>query len=90
MNGTRKGMVLFVLLCVLVVVSIFAFTAMMGDFFDYHLIGNRFLTGHIGDVAGHGAPASLLMAMAKGSVNALSEAERLEPELGKRSVNRIY
>jgi len=67
-----------------------AMTAMMGDFFDYHLIGNRFLTGHIGDVAGHGAPASLLMAMAKGSVNALSEAERLEPELGKRSVNRIY
>ncbi|PKL48186.1 MAG: hypothetical protein CVV42_10410 [Candidatus Riflebacteria bacterium HGW-Riflebacteria-2] len=68
-----------------------AMTSMMGDFYDYQLISDRYLTAYIGDVAGHGAPAALLMAMTKGAVNALSAADRLDPGLVlSRAARALY
>jgi serine phosphatase RsbU (regulator of sigma subunit) len=39
-----------------------------GDYFDYFPVGDRRLGLFFGDVAGHGLPAAIIMAMAKGAI----------------------
>ncbi|MBF0407200.1 MAG: SpoIIE family protein phosphatase [Candidatus Riflebacteria bacterium] len=45
-----------------------------GDYFDYLSISNRYIFVLIGDVTGHGVPAALVMAMAKGIVEEKASA----------------
>ncbi|MBF0406898.1 MAG: SpoIIE family protein phosphatase [Candidatus Riflebacteria bacterium] len=45
-----------------------------GDYFDYLTVENRYLLVLIGDVTGHGVPAALVMAMAKGVVQERTQA----------------
>lgn len=53
-----------------------AMTDIGGDYFDYKLIGDRHLIGLIGDVAGHGVPAALIMGMAKSAFSLLATSEQ--------------
>ena len=52
-----------------------------GDYFDYLAIDERYLLAIIGDVTGHGIPAALLMAMAKGIVLDRARAGTPLPEV---------
>ncbi|MBF0544135.1 MAG: SpoIIE family protein phosphatase [Candidatus Riflebacteria bacterium] len=49
-------------------------TQLGGDYFDYLTIEQRYLLVLVGDVTGHGVPAALVMAMAKGIVQERSRA----------------
>lgn len=53
-------------------------TTLAGDYFDFVEIGNDGLGIMIGDVAGHGISAALIMAMAKAGVKMASEEEKLD------------
>ena len=46
-------------------------TELGGDYFDYHVVGNRHLLVIIADVSGHGVAPALVMAMAKSLVTVL-------------------
>ncbi len=50
-------------------------TDLGGDYFDYLSYGSDRLLVIIGDVTGHGVPASLVMAMSKATVNALTRLD---------------
>ena len=56
-------------------------TRLGGDYFDYYSIDKDRVGILMGDVAGHGVPAALLMAMAKASVLLAGETEKLSPAL---------
>lgn len=49
-----------------------------GDYYDYFTLENHRIGVVMGDVAGHGVPAALIMAMAKSSV-LISESEKYVP-----------
>lgn len=53
-----------------------AMTDIGGDYFDYKVIDGRHLVGLIGDVAGHGVPAALIMGMAKSAFALLAKSEQ--------------
>ncbi len=53
-------------------------TTLAGDYFDFVEIGNDRLGIMIGDVAGHGISAALIMAMAKAGVKMASDEEKLD------------
>ncbi|MBP7633606.1 SpoIIE family protein phosphatase [Candidatus Ozemobacteraceae bacterium] len=53
-----------------------AMTDIGGDYFDYKVIDDRYLVGLIGDVAGHGVPAALIMGMAKSAFSLLARSDQ--------------
>ncbi|HEY9071954.1 MAG TPA: SpoIIE family protein phosphatase, partial [Candidatus Ozemobacteraceae bacterium] len=53
-----------------------AMTDIGGDYFDYRVVGERHLIGLVGDVAGHGVPAALIMGMAKSAFSLLAGPDR--------------
>lgn len=59
-----------------------------GDFIDYWMIQDRFLLLVVGDVSGHGLPAGMLSAAAKGALHTLSEAVLLTPSAVLHHLNR--
>jgi serine phosphatase RsbU (regulator of sigma subunit) len=54
-------------------------TRLGGDYYDYFVIDDDYLGILMGDVAGHGVPAALLMAMAKASVLLAADEDRHSP-----------
>lgn len=62
---------------------------MGGDYFDVFRNNNGSLFVFFGDVAGHGIPAALIMAMAKASILACSDAAR-DPQDILNGVNMIF
>lgn len=54
-------------------------TRLGGDYYDYYGIDDEYAGILMGDVAGHGVPAALLMAMAKASVLLADEEQRHSP-----------
>ncbi len=63
-------------------------TRLGGDYYDFFKIDNEYAGVLMGDVAGHGIPAAMLMAMAKGSV-LLSEEEKMDPALMLSSLHKV-
>jgi hypothetical protein len=60
-------------------------TSLGGDYYDCFAINDQFQTILIGDVAGHGVPAGLIMAMARSTVVSANEEQLLDPvEMIKR------
>ncbi|HNW36714.1 MAG TPA: SpoIIE family protein phosphatase, partial [Candidatus Ozemobacteraceae bacterium] len=53
-----------------------AMTDIGGDYFDYMILDERHLVGLIGDVAGHGVSAALIMGMAKSAFTLLATPGR--------------
>lgn len=66
-----------------------AMTQMMGDYFDYFEVDHTHLVTIVGDAAGHGVPAGLLMAIAKGGVGMLSAEEFKKAELAMVRLNEV-
>ncbi len=64
-------------------------TTLGGDYFDYFAVDNANIGVIIGDVAGHGVGAALIMAMAKARVALTGIDERLDPALMCALVNEI-
>ncbi|MDN5278223.1 MAG: phosphoserine phosphatase RsbU/P [Clostridiales bacterium] len=56
-------------------------TRLGGDYYDYYSVDDDTVGVLMGDVAGHGVPAALLMAMAKASVLLAEEGEKQSPAL---------
>ncbi len=54
-------------------------TRLGGDYYDYYIIDHDFAGILMGDVAGHGVPAALLMSMAKASVLLADEEQKHSP-----------
>ncbi|MFZ5951876.1 MAG: PP2C family protein-serine/threonine phosphatase [Candidatus Rifleibacteriota bacterium] len=63
-------------------------TSMGGDFYDYHKINDNLLHLAFGDVAGHGIPAALIMAMIKAHTT-LPE-EMINPSRFLLECNKIF
>ncbi|OQA07326.1 MAG: Phosphoserine phosphatase RsbU [bacterium ADurb.Bin374] len=53
-----------------------AMTDIGGDYFDYTVIGDSHLVGLVGDVAGHGVSAALIMGMAKSAFSLLARSDQ--------------
>ncbi len=65
-------------------------TTLGGDYYDCFKINDEYLGIIIGDVAGHGIPAGLMMAMAKSAVLTSSEEVKLNPTLLTTRLNKIF
>lgn len=65
-----------------------AMTRLGGDYYDFFPINDEMVGVLMGDVAGHGIPAALLMAMAKASV-LLTGEEKCDPALMLSSLHRV-
>lgn len=65
-----------------------AMTRLGGDYYDFFPINDEMVGVLMGDVAGHGIPAALLMAMAKASV-LLSGDEKCDPSLMLSSLHKV-
>lgn len=64
-------------------------TTLGGDYFDTFAINDEFSAILIGDVAGHGVAAGLIMAMAKAGVLTADEETKLNPALMLEHLNNI-
>jgi hypothetical protein len=64
-------------------------TTLGGDYFDFIDAGKNKTGIVLGDVAGHGVPAGLIMAMAKAGVTMASEEERLIPTALVTKIHKI-
>ncbi len=65
-----------------------AMTRLGGDYYDFFPLDDTRIGVLMGDVAGHGVPAALLMAMAKASV-LLSDEEKYRPALMLASLHKV-
>jgi serine phosphatase RsbU (regulator of sigma subunit)/CHASE2 domain-containing sensor protein len=54
--------------------------AVGGDWYSYHLVKDRWLYLHVGDVTGHGTPAALLASYSKGAIDTLHQAVAILPD----------
>ena len=74
--------------------DIFARTVVMttlgGDYYDCFKINDNYLGIIIGDVAGHGIPAGLMMAMAKSAVLSASEDVKLNPTFLTERLHKMF
>ncbi|MFZ5952524.1 MAG: SpoIIE family protein phosphatase [Candidatus Rifleibacteriota bacterium] len=64
-------------------------TRLGGDYYDYFNIDNDYAGVLMGDVAGHGVPAALLMAMAKASVLLADDAQRHSPGFLLEALHKV-
>ncbi len=64
-------------------------TRLGGDYYDYFSIDNDYAGVLMGDVAGHGVPAALLMAMAKASVLLADETQRHSPAFLLEALHKV-
>ena len=65
-------------------------TTLGGDYYDCFKINDEYQGIIIGDVAGHGIPAGLMMAMAKSAVLTSSEEVKLNPTLLTTRLNKMF
>ena len=65
-------------------------TTLGGDYYDCFKINDEYQGIIIGDVAGHGIPAGLMMAMAKSAVLTSSEEIKLNPTLLTTRLNKMF
>ena len=65
-------------------------TSLGGDYYDFISLGENKTGIILGDVAGHGVPAGLLMAMAKAAVLVTSEDEKKDPTLLTKAVHKMF
>ena len=65
-------------------------TTLGGDYYDCFKINDEYQGIIIGDVAGHGIPAGLMMAMAKSAVLTSSEEIKLNPSLLTTRLNKMF
>ncbi|MGM0600293.1 MAG: PP2C family protein-serine/threonine phosphatase [Candidatus Rifleibacteriota bacterium] len=65
-------------------------TTLGGDYYDCFPIDENHWAVIIGDVAGHGVPAGLMMAMAKAGVLTSSEAEKFNPSALVSALHKIF
>jgi serine phosphatase RsbU (regulator of sigma subunit) len=65
-------------------------TTLGGDYYDCFPVGQKHWAIIIGDVAGHGVPAGLMMAMAKSGVLTSSEAEKRNPSALVSALHKIF
>ena len=65
-------------------------TTLGGDYYDCFKINDEYQGIIIGDVAGHGVPAGLMMAMAKSAVLTSSEEVKLNPTLLTTRLNKMF
>ncbi len=74
--------------------NIFARTVVMttlgGDYYDCFKINNDYLGIIIGDVAGHGIPAGLMMAMAKSAVLSAPEEIKIDPTALTARLHKMF
>lgn len=63
-------------------------TRLGGDYYDFFSLDNRRVGVLMGDVAGHGVPAAMLMAMAKASV-LLSSEEKFRPAMMLAMLHKV-
>ena len=74
--------------------NIFARTVVMttlgGDYYDCFKINDNYLGIIIGDVAGHGIPAGLMMAMAKSAVLSASEEIKIDPTALTARLHKMF
>jgi serine phosphatase RsbU (regulator of sigma subunit) len=64
-------------------------TRLGGDYFDYYSLDQDHVGILMGDVAGHGVPAALLMAMAKASVLLAEESQKHSPAELLKILHRV-
>ncbi len=65
-------------------------TTLGGDYYDCLQINDDQWGLIIGDVAGHGVPAGLMMAMAKASVLTAPESEKIDPAVLTTRLHRMF
>ena len=65
-------------------------TTLGGDYYDCFKINDEYQGIIIGDVAGHGIPAGLMMAMAKSSVLTASEEVKLNPAALTTRLHKMF
>jgi sigma-B regulation protein RsbU (phosphoserine phosphatase) len=65
-------------------------TSLGGDYYDFISLGENKTGIVLGDVAGHGVPAGLLMAMAKAAVLMADEEEKQNPTLLTQAVHQMF
>ena len=65
-------------------------TTLGGDYYDCFKINDEYQGIIIGDVAGHGIPAGLMMAMAKSAVLTSSEELKLDPAAFTTRIHKIF
>ena len=65
-------------------------TTLGGDYYDCFKINDEYQGIIIGDVAGHGIPAGLMMAMAKSSVLTASEETKLDPAALTTRLHKMF
>ena len=74
--------------------DIFARTVVMttlgGDYYDCFKINDNYLGIIIGDVAGHGIPAGLMMAMAKSAVLSAPEEIKIDPSALTSRLHKMF
>ena len=74
--------------------DIFARTVVMttlgGDYYDCFRINDNYLGIIIGDVAGHGIPAGLMMAMAKSAVLSAPEEVKIDPSALTSRLHKMF
>jgi HAMP domain-containing protein len=75
-------------------ISLFARSIFMskmgGDYYDYFKVDDQRFGVYFGDVAGHGIPAALVMAMAKAVVASSDEARQAGPAELLKSANSLF